>query len=161
MIDRAIKLPKEKSFFLFGPRQTCKSTLIDSKFTKAVWKIDLLEEETFFTFTKNPSLFRKQAVEKIENEEIQTIFIDEVQRAPNLLNEVQAIMREFKCQFILTGSSARKLKRGGVNLLAGRAYVKRLFPFTYSDYIIMIRTPLMWKLMTRCFLDGCVVLRWK
>jgi len=133
MIDRIIKLPEEKSFFLFGPRQTGKSTLIDSKFTKSVWKIDLLEEDTFFTYTKDPSLFRKQAVEKIENEGIKTIFIDEVQRAPSLLNEVQSIMNKFKCQFILSGSSARKLKRGGANLLAGRAYERKLFPFTYAE----------------------------
>lgn len=133
MIDRAIKLPKRESFFLFGPRQTGKSTLIDSKYTSSVWKIDLLEEDTFFTFTKNPSLFRSQAVEKIKMEGIKTIFVDEVQRVPNLLNEVQSIMRQFPCQFILTGSSARKLKRGGANLLAGRAFERRLFPFTYSE----------------------------
>ncbi len=134
MIDRIIKLPEKKSFFLFGPRQTGKSTLIDFRFTESVWKIDLLEEETFFVFTKNPSLFRKQAIEKIENGGIKTIFIDEVQRAPALLNETQAIMRKYNsCRFILTGSSARKLKRGGANLLAGRAYERSLFPFTYSE----------------------------
>ena len=72
-------------------------------------------------------------MKKIKSEGIKTIFVDEVQRIPNLLNEVQSIMSKFPCQFILTGSSARKLKRGGANLLAGRAFERHLFPFTYNE----------------------------
>ena len=133
MLKRQIKLPKNKSFFLFGPRQVGKSTLIDQAYTKHLWKIDLLLNDVFFQYSKNVSLFRREAIEKIKNEKIKIIFIDEVQRLPEILNEVQYLMQNFKCQFILTGSSARKLKRRGVNLLGGRAVQRFLFPFTYEE----------------------------
>ncbi|MBI4431314.1 MAG: ATP-binding protein [Candidatus Omnitrophica bacterium] len=133
MINRAIKLPQRQSFFLFGPRQTGKSTLIQETFAKAVWSIDLLLTEVFLKYSKDPSLFRKEAMEKIKKEAVHTIFIDEIQRVPILLNEVQALMDDFDCRFILTGSSARKLKRGGANLLGGRAVERRLFPFIYEE----------------------------
>jgi len=133
MINRIISLPKAQSFFLFGSRQTGKTTLIHTKYTKMIWKIDLLLNDTFFRYAQNPSLFRQEAVEKIQNEKIKIIFIDEVQRLPALLNEVQYLMQNFSCQFILTGSSARKLKRGGGNLLAGRAVEHKLFPLTYEE----------------------------
>lgn len=133
MINRIIQLPEKTSFFLLGPRQTGKSTLIDYRYTRAVWKIDLLLTDLFLAYSKDPSLFRREAVEKIKHEEIRTIFIDEIQRVPFLLTEVHALMREFDCRFILTGSSARKLRRGGVDLLAGRAVERRLFPFVYEE----------------------------
>lgn len=132
MINRIVRLPKT-SFFLLGPRQTGKSTLIESRYPRSVWKIDLLLSEPFFRYSKDPSLFRREAIEKIRGERIRIIFIDEIQRVPILLNEIQALMKEFDCQFILTGSSARKLKRGGANLLAGRAVERRLFPFVYKE----------------------------
>lgn len=133
MLNRQIDLPKNKSFFLFGPRQTGKSTLIQERFTKNIWRVDLLLNDIFLGYSRNPSLFRQEAQEKINNEKIKYIFIDEVQRLPELLNEVQYLMQEFKCKFILTGSSARKLKRGGANLLGGRAIQRFLFPFTYHE----------------------------
>lgn len=133
MLKRQITLPKNKSFFLFGPRQTGKSTLINERFTKNIWRVDLLLNDVFLSYSKNPSLFRQEAQEKINNEKIKYIFIDEVQRLPELLNEVQYLMQEFKCKFILSGSSARKLKRGGANLLGGRAIQRFLFPFTYNE----------------------------
>ncbi len=133
MIHRLIRLPQKQSFFLFGPRQTGKTTLIHSQFTKNIWTVDLLLTDNYFTYSKNPALFRQQAIEKIKNEGLKTIFIDEVQRIPNLLNEVHYLIQNFSCQFILTGSSARKLKRGGANLLAGRAVERRLFPFVYAE----------------------------
>ena len=133
MLQRLISLPQNKSFFLLGPRQVGKSTLIKEQFTKHIWLVDLLLNETYFSYSKDPSLFRHEATNKIKNEGIKTILVDEVQRLPLLLNEVQYLMQNFKCQFILTGSSARKLKRGGVNLLGGRAIQKFLFPFTYKE----------------------------
>ena len=133
MLKRCISLPQGSSFFLFGPRQVGKSTLIKEHFTKHVWLVDLLLNETYFSYSKNPSLFRHEAIHKIKNEGIKIIFIDEVQRLPLLLNEVQHLMQNFKCQFILTGSSARKLKRGGANLLGGRAVQRFLFPFIYKE----------------------------
>jgi predicted AAA+ superfamily ATPase len=95
--------------------------------------VDLLLSDLFFTYSKDPARLRHEAIEKIKHEHIKTIFIDEVQRIPILLNEVQFLMQNFDCQFILTGSSARKLKRGGANLLGGRAVERHLFPFVHEE----------------------------
>src|SRR3990167_8098387 len=133
MIHRICNLPEKKSFFLFGPRQTGKSTLIESLWKENVWHIDLLHHEEFIKYTKEPELFRKEATQKITKEKIATLFVDEIQRVPPILNEVHSLMESFPCQFILTGSSARKLKRGGANLLAGRAVQRFLFPFVYQE----------------------------
>lgn len=133
MINRIVELPQKKSFFLFGPRQTGKSTLIHSRYTDSVWRVDLLLSENFFTYSKDPARFRRAAIEAIQQRKIKTIFVDEIQRIPILLNEIQYLMQNFDCQFILTGSSARKLNRGGANLLAGRAVERYLFPFVYQE----------------------------
>ncbi len=133
MITRICDIPKELSFFLFGPRQTGKSTLVDASFSDGIWKVDLLLTDQFFKYSKNPELLRREALEKIKNEGISRVFIDEVQRVPRLLNEVHFLIEKTGCQFLLTGSSARKLRRGGVNLLAGRAVQRRLFPFVYQE----------------------------
>jgi predicted AAA+ superfamily ATPase len=74
-----------------------------------------------------------EALEKIEKEGTQRIFIDEIQRVPELLNEVHYLIEKTGCQFLLTGSSARKLRRGGINLLAGRAFTRYLFPLVYQE----------------------------
>lgn len=132
MIARKLKLPKQNSFFLFGPRQTGKSTLLFSKYKTKTWYIDLLLTDIFLKYSKSPELFRHEAIEKIEKG-ITTIIVDEVQRVPVLLNEVHYLIERFKCQFILSGSSARKLKRGNANLLAGRAVQRYLFPFIYDE----------------------------
>ena len=133
MIDRIIKLPKT-SFFLFVPRQTGKTTLINALFKKNIWKVNLLWSEDFLKYSKFPHRLRLEAIEKIKNQNVQHIFIDEIQRVPILLNEVHYLIDQFpKCQFIMTGSSARKLRRGGVNLLAGRALERHLFPFVYQE----------------------------
>ncbi|OGX37382.1 MAG: hypothetical protein A3C53_01240 [Omnitrophica WOR_2 bacterium RIFCSPHIGHO2_02_FULL_68_15] len=133
MIERQLDLPKRQSFFLFGARQTGKSTLIDARYPTAVWKIDLLLNDLFLRYSQDPSRFRREAQAALRSRKIRTIFIDEIQRVPLLLNEVQALMKESDCQFILTGSSARKLRRGGANLLAGRAVERYLFPFTSEE----------------------------
>ena len=134
MIDRIIQLPPKQSFFLFGPRQSGKSTLIESRFKKSIWKLDLLLSSEFFKYSQHPDLFRTEAEKKIAQNNIHTIFVDEIQRVPILLNEIQSLMSKYKdCQFILTGSSARKLKRGGANLLGGRAIVRYLFPLVYEE----------------------------
>ncbi len=133
MLKRIIKIP-DSSFFLFGPRQTGKTTLINALFQKNVWKVNLLWTDSFLKYSKNPQLFRLEAEEKIKHEQIRYIFVDEIQRVPNLLNEVHYLMEAYPaCQFIMTGSSARKLRRGGVNLLAGRAFERFLFPFVYHE----------------------------
>lgn len=132
-INRQVKLPKEESFFLFGPRQSGKSSLVESRYQRNVWIVDLLLTDLFIQYSKDPSRFRKEALQKINQEGIRTVFVDEIQRVPLLLNEIQFLMGHTSAQFILTGSSARKLKRGGANLLAGRAVQKYLFPLTYQE----------------------------
>jgi len=133
MISRICDLPLNRSFFLFGPRQTGKSTLVNSAFTKKVWKINLLMTDQFLKYSKHPERLRLEALEKIERDGVRRIFIDEIQRVPELLNEVHFLIEKTGCQFLMTGSSARKLRKGGINLLAGRAVQRRLFPFVYQE----------------------------
>lgn len=95
--------------------------------------MNLLLNEPFTKYSKYPELFRKEAIQKIERDQIKTIFVDEIQKVPLLLNEIQFLMDQKKIQFILTGSSARKLKKGGANLLGGRAVERFLFPFIYFE----------------------------
>ena len=89
--------------------------------------------DQFLKYSKYPHLLRLEALEKIENQGIQRIFIDEIQRVPELLNEVHFLIEKTGCRFLMTGSSARKLRKGGTNLLAGRAVQRHLFPFVYEE----------------------------
>ncbi len=125
MYSRLIEPPKNKSFFLFGPRGTGKTTWVKSKFTKALY-LDLLEAELFNDLLANPQRL-EQLIPKHFND---WVIIDEVQRVPELLNEVHRLIEKSRCKFILTGSSARKIRRKGVNLLAGRALSYHLYPLT-------------------------------
>ncbi len=129
MFKREIKLPKDKNIFLFGPRQTGKTSLIRSLFPKAM-HIDLLKTSEYYLFLQNPEFLR----ERVSENKSKIIFIDEIQRVPELLNEVHRLIEEDKTlKFILTGSSARKLKRGSANLLAGRAFSYHLYPLTSRE----------------------------
>lgn len=125
MYSRLIEPPKDKSFFLFGPRGTGKTTWVKSKFTKALY-LDLLEAELFNDLLANPQRL-ENFIPKDFND---WVIIDEVQRIPELLNEVHRLIEKDKYKFILTGSSARKIRRKGVNLLAGRALSYSLYPLT-------------------------------
>lgn len=134
MYHRIIKIPKKTSFFLFGPRQTGKSTLIQKFLSTFSWGLDLLKTEEFLKYTQNPAQFLLDAEFQIQKKRVGQILIDEVQRIPDLLNDVQYLMGRYpKCQFILTGSSARKLRRGGTNLLGGRAVLLKLFPLLKEE----------------------------
>ena len=134
MIDRIINFPARLSFFLFGARQTGKSTVINQRFKEHVWEVNLLQNEVYLLYLKEPHLFRIEAERKILQEGVETIFLDEVQRIPPLLNEIQTLMFNYpRCRFIITGSSARKLKRGRANLLAGRAVEQFLFPLITDE----------------------------
>lgn len=133
MIRRWFNPPEKVSFFLLGPRQTGKTTLVGETLKSDFWAVNLLLNEPFTRYSKYPELFRKEALQKIEKEHIKTIFVDEIQKVPALLNEIQFLMDQKKTQFILTGSSARKLRKGGANLLGGRAVERFLFPFIYSE----------------------------
>jgi predicted AAA+ superfamily ATPase len=129
MIDRIINMPKSQSFFLLGPRQTGKTTFLKAKFKDAFW-INLLDDSTFQKLLREPSLLLELVRAKPSG---QWIVIDEVQKVPELLNLVHILIEERKQKFILTGSSARKLKRQGVNLLAGRALDKKFHPLTAEE----------------------------
>ncbi|MDX2345724.1 MAG: AAA family ATPase, partial [Legionella sp.] len=119
----------KKSHFLFGPRATGKSSLIKHNLGSQAFVIDLLHSETYMRLMANPS----QIESMIDLNEKAYVVIDEIQRVPELLNEVHRLIENKKIRFLLTGSSARKLKCQGVNLLAGRARQAELFPLTYHE----------------------------
>lgn len=132
MIPRSLKLPERQSCLLFGPRQTGKSTLVRSLLPPRSWEVDLLRYDLALTYARDPGLFRREAEAKILSG-VRTIFLDEIQKVPELLDEVHSLIESHKARFILTGSSARKLKRGASNLLAGRAALRRLHPLTMEE----------------------------
>ncbi len=125
MYTRLLKPPENKSFFLFGGRGTGKTTWVRSNFPKALY-VDLLNSETFNQLLANPSRLAGTIPDKFSD----WVIIDEIQRAPELLNEVHRLIELKKYKFIMTGSSARKLRRGGQNLLAGRALTYFMHPLT-------------------------------
>ena len=131
MVRRIPRLSARNSFFLFGARGTGKSTLIEQKYRskKTLW-IDLLLYEEEEKFSHNPD----ELIFILNNNKYQRVVIDEIQKVPKLLDVIQKLMRErSNIQFIMTGSSARKLKRGSGNLLAGRAFQYYLFPFSVFE----------------------------
>jgi predicted AAA+ superfamily ATPase len=127
-INRALKRP-EQSFFLLGPRGTGKTTWVRHEFPEA-HVISLLDETLYQAYLADIGRF---AAELRALPEGAWVFVDEIQRLPNLLNEVHRFIEERGLRFILTGSSARKLKRAVVNLLAGRALLYRMHPFLPSE----------------------------
>jgi len=128
MYPRSLKPPGAQSFFLFGPRGTGKTTWVRRTFPGAVY-IDLLEADLFTRLTANPQ--RLESFIPVGHRD--WIVIDEIQRIPDLLSEVHRLIETRQHKFALTGSSARKLRRGGVNLLGGRALTLALHPLTSSE----------------------------
>lgn len=132
--QRLLELPRDYSFFLFGARGTGKSTLLEQLFQQSnTLSINLLKPSEEFRFLKNPEELRQVVLGAASH--IQFILIDEIQKVPKLLDVVHFLLESDKSDkyFILTGSSAKKLKTAGVNLLAGRAFTYHLFPFTYLE----------------------------
>jgi predicted AAA+ superfamily ATPase len=125
MYSRLLKPPEDKSFFLFGPRGTGKTTWVRSKFPSAIY-LDLLEAEIFNDLIANPQRLENFIPKNFRD----WIILDEVQKIPELLNEVHRLIEKYRYKFILTGSSARKLRSGGPNLLAGRALTYSMHPLT-------------------------------
>ena len=117
----------KKSHFLLGPRQTGKTFLIRHTLEN-VRVYDLLDSEIFLTLSQNPG----RISEELQPQD-RVVVIDEIQRLPELLNEVHRLIETRGIRFLLTGSSARKLRRGGINLLGGRARTKYLHPLTYKE----------------------------
>ena len=136
MFRRIINIPINKSFFLFGPRGTGKTTLIEQVYLPAyssgqVWSLTLLDPDSEEAYRRRPDLLRER-VEAMQPRPA-VVVIDEVQKIPELLDVVHFLIEKYKITFVLTGSSARKLKRGGANLLAGRAFEFKLHPLTHVE----------------------------
>ena len=133
MIRRTVNPLKDNSFFLFGARGTGKTTLLKQLLEEnnllSIKKFDLLDSKQELRLQRDPSKLESE----IGNDKYDWVIIDEVQKAPKLLDHVHKLIVEKKIKFALTGSSARKLKRGGANLLAGRAFMFYLFPLTYKE----------------------------
>ena len=150
MFNRLLKLPKNNSFFLFGARGTGKTRLLKERF-KVIpsFYIDLLDLDT----QQNLSLRPKALVEQLEALPRSTrwVIIDEIQKIPALLDVVHQQIEKGRFKFALTGSSARKLKHGGANLLAGRAFVHHLYPLTALEMgrQFSLRNALQWGTLPR------------
>lgn len=125
------QLIEKKSFFLFGPRSVGKSTLINQQFdTKTTPYFNLLRSELYLRLKASPYELESMIYSYPRHD---IVIIDEVQRIPMLLNEVHRLIEEKGIHFLLTGSSARSLRRKHVNLLAGRAWESNLFPLSYIE----------------------------
>ena len=133
MFKRELKITKDRSFFLFGARGTGKSTFIQNLkfFNKKCLKIDLLEPDQEEKYSLKP----QRLLEELEGnpDKLKWVFIDEVQKSPKLLDVVHKLIQSTNLNFALTGSSSRKLKRMGANLLAGRAFRYFMFPLTHIE----------------------------
>ena len=132
MLHRSINMSKSNSFFLFGARGTGKSTLLKKEFIPSLTGkslyIDLLQLAVREQFEMDPDSLESQILPSTE-----WVVIDEIQKTPHLLDTIHRLIEEKGIKFAMTGSSARKLKAGGANLLAGRAFVYELFPLTHME----------------------------
>jgi predicted AAA+ superfamily ATPase len=153
MFPRAINLPKDNSFFLFGARGTGKTSLLEERYprNKALW-IDLLDPKEERRFADNPSLLSER-ISARRNQKNSWVVIDEVQKVPALLDVVHHEIESRGVLFALTGSSARKLRRGAANLLAGRAFVFSLHPLAAFEMALSfsLDEALEWGTLPRIF----------
>jgi predicted AAA+ superfamily ATPase len=130
MYQRKLDLPRllsKASYFLFGPRSVGKSSLIKAQLPQTL-VFDLLDEDVCEELSRRP----RALGEKI-GPSTPLVVIDEIQKIPKLLDEVHRLMEERSIRFLLTGSSSRKLKRGGANLLGGRAREMHLYPLVFEE----------------------------
>lgn len=127
-----IKLPQKQSAFLWGPRKTGKTTYLKNHFPDSLI-FDFLKTDFFIEVSKNPALLRERILAKDKNALKHPIILDEVQKVPQVLDEVHWLIENKGLQFILCGSSARKLRRGHVNLLGGRAWRYEMFPLVTAE----------------------------
>ena len=129
MNERILQIINDESVFLFGARQTGKTTLLKKQFPNAIY-FDLLQTDVLNRFRQRPALLR-ESLEPANDGTL--VIIDEIQQIPELLNEIHWLITNKQIRFILCGSSARKLKRQGVNTLGGRAVPQYLFPFVSCE----------------------------
>jgi uncharacterized protein len=123
----------KKSIFLLGPRSTGKTSLIKHQLDPELLYVNLLRGDVFMRLNNRP--WELEEIVAARTSQSNVVIIDEIQRIPELLNEVHRLIEEQKIKFLLTGSSARKLKKQGVNLLAGRAWRAELFPLTSIEIL--------------------------
>jgi len=123
-----INVPSDRSAFLWGPRKTGKTTLLKQEFPEACW-IDLLDYDLFLSLSERPTYLRQI----LEAQPARTVVIDEVQKVPQLMDEIHWLIENRGYQFILCGSSARKLRRGKGSLLGGRAWRFELYPLVTKE----------------------------
>jgi predicted AAA+ superfamily ATPase len=131
IVERDLNLAKllaKKSHFLFGPRGTGKTHLVKTQLGEQALTIDLLSDDVYSRLLRRPSLLG----EMIENDR-KLVVVDEVQKLPVLLDEIHRLIEARRITFLLTGSSARKLRHGAANLLGGRAWETKLFPLTWHE----------------------------
>ena len=133
-ISRALKMdiPPRQSAFLWGPRKTGKTTYLKNKYPKSVI-YDFLQTDLFLEISKRPALLREQLLAKKKDVLRYPVILDEVQKVPQVLDEVHWLIENKGLSFILCGSSARKLKRGQANLLGGRAWRYEMFPLVSKE----------------------------
>ena len=130
-----ILTPPDHSFFLFGPRSTGKTTWLRENFPDALW-FNLLISSEFLRLSENNDSFRREVLSFLsENKENKWVVVDEIQKIPALLDQVHDLisLHENEIKFVLSGSSARKLKRQNANLLAGRVIDRKFFPLTGKE----------------------------
>lgn len=127
-----LELPKRQSAFLWGPRKTGKTTLLRAAFPRSI-VFDFLQTDLALAMTRRPSLLRERLLARSAEELREPVILDEVQKVPAVLDEVQWLIENRSLRFLLCGSSARKLKRGRANLLGGRAWRYELFPLVTAE----------------------------
>jgi len=127
-----MKLPRQQSAFLWGARKTGKTTYLKERFPNSL-VYDFLKTDLFLEISKNPSLLRERLLAKENRALKEPIILDEVQKIPQVFDEVHWLIENRGLRFVLCGSSARKLKRGHTNLLGGRAWRYELFPLVSQE----------------------------
>ena len=134
MIKRKLNLPAvpDQSFFLWGPRQSGKSMLLKTDYSEANW-YDLLKTDLYMRLIEEPSLLREELLHASRADKSKIVIIDEVQKIPQLLDEVHWLIENTKFVFGLCGSSARKVRTGHANLLGGRAVRYELFGLVSAE----------------------------
>ena len=126
--SRLLVLPEDETFFLWGPRQTGKSTLLKQHFTDALW-IDLLLPSTFRAYLTNP----EQLIDEVKLNNTGFVVVDEIQKVPQLLDVIHWLIENTNTSFALCRSSARKVKHGHANLLGGRGVKFELSGLTVKE----------------------------
>ncbi len=128
----AMDLPPRQSAFLWGARQTGKSTYLRERFPHSI-HVDLLDFDTRLRLNARPSRLGEELLAAPQDASAHPVVIDEIQKVPDLLDEVHRLIETQRLAFVLCGSSARKLRRAGVNLLGGRAWRFEMFPLTWPE----------------------------